>query len=134
MGDVISISRVSDVDIFSQFDGQCPEIPAEIDARIPRSARKALEKSVYHEVENNFRNHCVLVVVASLLVLAGVKLTTNAITARVGLHQPQAELLSTDYRNSQSEWAAQIQRLESDPAYQRVLEEKRLFALEYAGQ
>lgn len=131
MGEVISITRVSDVDIFSQFDAQCPGIPEEINTRIPRSARKAVMKTPYQTGEHNFRNHCAVVVVLSLAVLIAVKFATGAITQQAGYSPLQISLQNTAFRESQATWLAHIQSLENSAGYQQLLEEKRLYALQH---
>ncbi len=128
MGDVISISRVSDVDIFSRFDAQCPQIPAEIDNRIPNSARKAVVKSTQSDEHYHFRNHCIVVVVLSFVVLAGVKYVANIMAQSSAADGAITERGDTSYRDKQASWLEQIKLMELDPAYQRVLEEKRLYA------
>ncbi len=131
MGEVISISRVSDVDIFSQFDAHCPSIPEEIDSRIPRSARKAVDNNIRSDRPHHFRNHCVILVVLSVVVLAAVKLASSAIARQTTTGQAEIAQSNTDFRHHKDTWQAQIKSMENHPAYLRVIEEKRLFAQQY---
>jgi hypothetical protein len=132
MGDVISISRVSDVDIFSEFDAQCPDIPENIDSRIPRSARKAVDKGVLDRDHNLFRKHCAIVVALSVCGLLIVKVVSGAIAAQSGMRSVDFEHSATDHRLSQSSWAAYIRKLENDAFYRHVQQEKHLYSLQYA--
>lgn len=134
MGDVIDISRVTDTDIFSQFDDQCPQIPKEIDVRIPKSARKAVHKSENRQAGNKFRNHCLVVLTLALIILLAVKLGTNALIGRVDHEKSAGNRPNVDYRLNQATWDAYIRELEADPIYQKILKEKQLFALKYPTQ
>lgn len=127
MGDVISLTRVTDVDIFSEFDAQCPSIPESIDLAIPRSAGKAIGKAEAGAEKKGYRTHSFLLIALSLLVLFTVKLIVGAMPSQ------SVDLTSTNtsYRQSQETWLSFIETLESDPLHQRVLEEKRLFANEH---
>ena len=137
MGDVISISRVSDVDIFSQFKAECPEIPEEIDNRIPKSARKAVAHQPPATRSHQFRNHCVFVVVLSILVLAAVKFISSAVAEQVSFNRFESGVggigseVDTTYRNNRDAWLVHIKTLESHPVYERIVEEKRLYALHF---
>lgn len=134
MGEVISISRVSDIDIFSQFDDQCPQIPEDVDALIPRSAHKAVHKTAPVEIGHSFRNHCIIVVVLALLVLAAVKIGTGALINQVSHAKLETKSLDTEHRNNQTSWQAYIRLLEADPIYQRIIEERRLYSIQFPGQ
>lgn len=132
MGEVISISRVSDIDIFSEFDSQCPSIPEDIDQRIPRSARKAVTRSGALNDQNVFRKHCAIVVALSLCVLFIVKFVSGAVSSQMDLQYRDFEGDVATHRASKSAWAAYIESMESDPYYQRVIREKQLYSRQYA--
>lgn len=131
MGDVISISRVSDSDIFSEFDSQCPSIPEDIDQRIPRSARKAVVRSSASYDQNVFRKHCAIVVALSLCVLFVVKFVSGTVSSQLGMQYRDLEGDVAKHRASQRAWAAYIQTMETDPYYQRLIREKQLYARQY---
>ena len=131
MGDVISISRVSDVDIFSEFDAQCPAIPDNIDSRIPHSARKAVGNRPLDRDHNLFRKHCAIVVALSVCGLLIVKGVSGAISSQSGMRGLDFQQSSTDHRVSQSSWLAYIRKLENDAFYQHVQQEKQLYSLQY---
>jgi len=50
---------------------------------------------------------------------------------QVGAALPMEQSSEQSWRRTQSEWAAYIQHLESDPFYQYVLEEKRRYQQSY---
>lgn len=131
MGDVISISRVSDVDIFAEFDSQCPSIPEDIDFRIPRSARKAVDKPGSQNDQSLFRKHCAIVVLLSLGILAIVKFVSGSIATQIDMQYRDFENHGVSHRQSQATWAEYISTLEQDAFYQRVLNEKKLYLQQY---
>ncbi len=131
MGDVISISRVNDIDIFSEFDSQCPSIPEDIDQRIPRSARKAVTRPGALNDQGVFRKHCAIVVALSLSVLFIVKFVSGAVSSQMDLQYRDFEGDVATHRTSQTAWAEYIETMESDPYYQRVIREKQLYSRQY---
>ncbi len=133
MGDVISISRVSDVDIFAEFDAQCPTIPDDIDSRIPRSARKAVDGRGAQGDQTLFRKHCAIVVVLSLCILAIVKFVSGSIATQLGMQYRDFESSNTSHRQSQAAWAGYISTMEQDAYYQRVVKEKQLYQQRFPG-
>lgn len=132
MGEVINISSVSDLDIFSEFDAQCPAIPDDIDLAIQHSAAHAVGQQPAEQKAFSFRTVCAGIALASIVAVASVTLTEmtpesgNPATVRglTGEAQPV-------WRQTRESWQAYIAQLEKDPAYLHLLRERALFQHQY---
>ena len=133
MGEVISISRVSDLDILSEFDSQCPEIPIDIDQAIRQTAESVLERQVRTRKYVSFRVAGILVVMLSILALVLVKSVSNHLAGGLSSGQVNSSFLSgsPQWRESQVSWAAYIQKLENDPVVLQLRTERELFLQKY---
>lgn len=133
MGEVISISRVSDLDIFSEFDSQCPSIPHEIDVLVRQSAEKAVDKRNHSEKPASFRAACVAVVVLSLIALAGVKFVASQVPGNYssGRYADATANMSKNWRESRESWQAYITHLQNDPLMVHLQAELKLFQQQY---
>jgi len=133
MGEVISISRVSDLDILSEFDSQCPAIPIDIDQSIRQSAESALESRGRTRQYVSFRMAGILVVAVSILALVMVKYVSNHLANGLSSTQINSAFLSgsPQWRESQVSWAAYIQKLENDPVVVQLRTEQELFRQQF---
>ncbi len=132
MGEVINISRASDLDIFSEFDAQCPSIPEEIDTAIRACALGAVNQNTSAAKPASFRAICVVVVLVSLVALAAVKgltsrMAANTYTSHYGLSDTE----QGEWRQTRESWQAYISQLESDPVFLHLQREKELFQQQY---
>ena len=133
MGEVISISRVSDLDIFSEFDAQCPEIPEDIDKIISHSAENAVGKPNYPQHTGSFRVACIAVVLSSLVALAGVKFVASQLTGNFS-GSKYGDISATgkkEWRESRESWESYITHLENDPRVVHLQIEREMFQQQY---
>lgn len=133
MGEVISISRVSDLDIFSEFDALCPAIPQALDDEIRQSAENAVDKKQPNEKPGSFRAACVAVVLLSLVALAGVKFVAGQVadkysSSRYGDVQAN---MSKNWRKSRESWQAYITHLQNDPLMIHLQAEQKSFQQQF---
>ncbi len=134
MGEVISISRVSDLDIFSEFDAQCPSIPQDIDGLIRQSAESAVDQQQFKGTTGAFKTACVAVVVLSLVALAGVKFVASNVAGNYSASRYgefTTSTRSTDWRESREAWQTYINYLQNDPRIIHLQTEQKLFKQQY---
>jgi len=146
MGEVISIKRSTDDDLLEQFKTACPEVPAQLNEIIGNAATSALGERPADKPGLSYKTVCLVVVGACMLgtiIVRGVSTRWhNAVNSvavytepveslQVGAALPMEQSSEQSWRRTQSEWAAYIQHLESDPFYQYVLEEKRRYQQSY---
>ena len=150
MGEVVSIRRTTDDDLFDFFNASCPKVPVELDEKVKRSAGRAVQgQEIVNVGRPSFRTACLLVASVSLIglmLVRGVSVRWNdavesaasyANSTSSTANQPQlaaAQPVSStvdSWRRNKSAWAAYIETLESDPFYQHVLSERRKFKERY---
>lgn len=149
MGDVVSIKKSSDDDLLSLFTSVCPVVSEGVDDRVQQAACLALGRSETG-YQPSFKAVCIIVAGACLLGAALVKgFTTSwntAVSSSVA-YQAQVELLNTEamlgaalpasagsersWHRSKDAWAEYIAKLERDPFYQHVQQEKMRFDAQY---
>lgn len=132
MGEVISISRASDLDIFSEFDAQCPTIPEEVDTAIRACALNAVAPYTSATKPASFRAACGVVVLVSLAALVVVKgLTSRMATTTSVAHYGLSDTAQGEWRKTRESWQAYISQLEKDPVFVHLQREKKLFQQQY---
>ncbi len=133
MGEVISISRVSDLDILSQFDSQCPAIPTDIEQSICNTAGNAVQRQESSRRFVSFRAASISLVVISIFSLVMVKYVSNHLASGLSSSQVSFSFAgdSPHWRESQASWTAYIQKLENDPVVVQLRAEKELFRQQY---
>lgn len=159
MGDVISIKRSTDDDLFSHFEAACPQVPPAVENSIRLSANRAIGGEQRIDQLPSFKYFFVaiagLCVIGMLLANGVTSRWKNAVQAAAVYSEPNdletlatassepglaaaiaAELPSSDgsFIRARGAWAEYISRLERDPYYQYVLAEKRRFAAQYPEQ
>ncbi len=167
MGEVVSIKRSNDDDLFVHFESACPKVPADADDIIRQSAARALGGDQASTYKPSFR-HFFLVVggVCGIGMMLSYGVTTrwnNAVDSAARKSTPSAIASATSvkpmpvaeapgietkvgaqlaaalpsvsgadsWQRTRGAWAEYITRLESDPYYQYVEEEKRRFESRY---
>ena len=150
MGEVISIRRSSDDDLYELFSQACPEVPDAVDEKIQLAAVQALSGSQGRYYQPSFKTVCLVVVSACLVGAALVRGVTNRWNVAVdsaGMYSVQSNNLNSEaimgaalpadnssvksWRRSRGAWAEYIARLERDPFYQYVQQEKMRFEARY---
>ena len=167
MGDIVSIKRSNDDDLFVHFESACPKVPADVDDIIRQSAARALGGDQASPYKPSFRNVFLVVGgVCGIAMMLSYGVTTrwnNAVDSAArkaaspviaravsdelasgaeasGVETAVAAQLSAalpssgsanSWQRTRGAWAEYITRLESDPYYQYVLQEKRRFESRY---
>jgi len=146
MGEVISIKRSTDNDLLDQFLLACPEVPAQLNDTIGNAASQALGTHQITKQGLSFKTVCLVVAAACMLgvfIVRGISTrwhdAVNSVASysqpveplQISAALPGEQSSARSWRRTQSEWAAYIQHLESDPFYQYVLEEKRRYQQSY---
>ena len=150
MGEVVSIRRTTDDDLFDFFNASCPSVPVELDEKIRHSASRAVQgQEIVNVGRPSFRTACLLIASVSLvgiILVRGVSArwndavesaasyssSANNVVNSPELAAAQPVIAATDsWRRSRSAWAEYIEKLESDPFYQYVLSERRRFKAQY---
>jgi len=162
MGEVVSIAKAKQTDIFSMFDSGCPALPEITDEAVIHSASRSVAR-VEVKKPGASRVACLVIGGVSLIGIALSYLTAETstnrdLTSSVAGHSLltadsaligsfSSDLIVTEeftlntqvlderaWRLSREAWLAHIAALERDPAYQQILREKRLFAMTYPDQ
>ncbi len=150
MGEVISIRRSTDDDLYTLFSDTCPEVPDAVDEKVHLAATRALGGSVDNPSQPSFKTVCLVVVGACLIGVALVRGVTdrwNIAVDSAAKYSVQASSLNKEavlsaalpldnsseksWRRSRDAWAEYIARLERDPFYQHVRQEKLHFEARY---
>ena len=69
MGEVISIKRSTDDDLYALFNEACPEVPAALDEKIQYAAIRAIGGSHEHSAQLSFKTVCLVVAGACVICL-----------------------------------------------------------------
>ena len=150
MGEVVSIRRSTDDDLLELFSQACPEVPAAVDEKIQLAATRALGVRESHAFQPSFKTVCLVVACACLIGVALVRGVTERWNSAVdsaaiysvqshtlnkepvtGAALPSAESGEKSWHRSRGAWAEYIARLERDPFYQYVKQEKMRFEARY---
>jgi len=159
VGEVVSIRRSKDDDLLAQFEERCPDVPVELSASVHAAAEQALGYGKAGGYEPSFKTVCVTVALASFVgLLAGRGLTSRwnqAVDATASINSstlieadaesrnnepemaaafPVQQSNQDSWRRSKVAWAEYITRLEKDPFYQHVIEEKRRFEMQFPSE
>ena len=150
MGEVISIRRSTDDDLYALFNESCPAVPDAVDEKVHFAATRALGGNLDHPSQPSFKTVCIVVAGACLIGVALVRGVTdrwnNAVDsaakysvqasslneeAVLGAALPMDNSSEKSWRRSRGAWAEYIARLERDPFYQHVRQEKLRFEARY---
>ena len=153
MGEVISIKRSTDDDLYALFNEACPEVPAAIDEKIQHAAIRAIGGSHEHSAQLSFKTVCLVVAGACLIGVAlvrGVSDRWNHAVDSAAMYSVQSNNLNNElvlgaalppessgeksWRRSRGAWAEYVARLERDPFYQYVQQEKMRFEARYPSK
>ncbi len=163
MGEVISIRRSTDDDLYTLFSQTCPEVPAEVDEKVQLAASRALGGNQVQSSQPSFKTVCLVVAGACLIgitLVRGVTDRWNNAVDSAARYSVQSSNLNKEavlgaalpldngppdnsslvnnsensWRRSRGAWAEYIARLERDPFYQYVLQEKMRFEAQYPGK
>ncbi len=154
MGDVVSIRKSADDDLLCLFSSACPVVPETLDNKVQLAANRALgSPATVHQP--SFKTVCVIVAGACLLgagLVKGFTTRWNSAVDSASSYPVQAEILNNEavlgaalpasaatadsersWHRSKDAWAEYIARLERDPFYQHVQQEKMRFEARYPG-
>lgn len=150
MGDIVSIKRSSDEDLQELFVMACPEVPSTVNEKVKQAADNSLGGRADTDYQPSFKTVCFIVAGACLLGAVLVKgFTTrwnNAVEtaamynvqsdslnneAVLGAAMPASAASEQSWRRTKGAWAEYIARLERDPFYQHVQQEKIRFEARY---
>lgn len=151
MGEVVSLKRSTDDDLQELFLKACPEVPAEVDDKVQLAATRALGGDVVYQPR--VKTVFLMIAAACFLGAAIVKGVTtrwsNAVDsaaqysvqantlnqeAMLGAALPASAGGEQSFRRSKGAWAEYIARLERDPFYQYVQQEKLRFEAQYPSK
>ncbi len=133
MGDVISIRRQGDNDIYRIFDARGPILPDDLDDKIKTAAARALGKKT-PQGDGAFRSACLIVVCLSLLGIVvaqriqyasvSAPQATVASAAQAGVPLPFAAAKTPQndvhWRQSEQSWSSHIEQLELELAREKT--------------
>ncbi len=154
MGDVVSIRKSTDDDLHALFVKACPVVPDAVSEKVRLAAGHSLGGRTSGANPLSFKTVCVIVIGACLLgagLVKGFTTRWNQAVDSANSYTVQAEILHQEARlgaalpaNTQAElqgeqswhrtkaaWAEYIARLERDPFYQYVQQEKKRFKARY---
>ena len=158
MGDVVSIRKSTDDDLHDLFVKACPIVPDAVSEKVRLAADQSLGGRTSVASPLSFKTVCVIVIGACLLgagVVKGFTARWNQAVDSANAYTAQAEILHQEARlgaalpaNTQADiqanvqreqswhrtkaaWAEYIARLERDPFYQYVQQEKKRFEARY---
>ncbi len=154
MGDVVSIKKSLDDDLHELFVQACPEVPSFVNEKVQNAVNHSLGGGVASNYQPSFRTVCFIVAGACLLGAGLVKGFTARWSDAVdsaAMYTAQSESLNKEavlgaampgtasetgdsaqsWRRSKGAWAEYIARLERDPFYQHVQQEKLRFQARY---
>lgn len=160
MGDVVSIKKSTDDDLHALFSKACPMVPQPVSEKVRLAADHSLGGGASVASQLSFKTVCVIVIGASLLgagVVKGFTARWNKAVDSALMHTVQAQTLDQEaelgaalpastlpadmqpadiqreqsWHRTKAAWAEYIARLESDPFYQYVQQEKERFKARY---
>lgn len=128
MGSVVSINAANDKDLFDSFAELCPPIPERTDLAVSLSGSNAVAQA--KTTDGVLFRQGFLIVAALCIACLLVTLIVNQFAVPV-LGQKTA-IGDHPWRENRETWQAHIKILERDIRYQRVVDEKRLFAEKFS--
>jgi len=149
MGEIVRFKRSVDDDLSAHFLEACSSVPEELNLKMRDAAMRALGTSASAHSRPSFKVVCLVVIAACLIGTMLARGVTsrwnNAVDSSVAsqITMPDAEPQFAaahptrsdvdSWRRTRGAWAEYISRLESDPYYQYVVQEKRRFEARYPG-
>lgn len=144
MGEVVSLAKARQADVFSMFDAACPSLPEETNRDVIETAERSVGAATAGS-SVKFRTACLLIAILSTVGLAAsflgapdtqgqlvrdLNFSSNLVVTDEFIIAP-AHADDPAWRQSREAWLAHIAKLENHPYFQQVLREKRLFSLTY---
>lgn len=153
MGDVVSIKRSTDDDLHALFKEACPEVPEAVNNKVQSAASHSLGIRSTVVYQPSFKTVCFIVAGACLLgagLVKGFTTRWNSAVDSAAMYSAQAESLNRElvmgaalpdtasgeqsWHRAKGAWAEYIARLERDPFYQYVQQEKMRFEARYPSE